>query len=389
MVLTTDHTFGGTTTVWFELDGVVTQTQATFVDVDVEGHLVQKYKDNFMSKRLKSESTTWIGALSIAHCKLTYQPLRRHRPPKSDDHTASATLFLCVQASVEQTCLPATKFTKECGYNVKPRDTVSIARGPEFHTKSVVSAVDFIKAQLMLETDGDHSSFTDYNPLSWLRDFADHFYTYNMLFYVSAGSQGGKLVKQLASSHSPDPFCRPNGIVLPGHIAVWCTAKTAGGAQMGQECFIMNACQNYVDLLRDFELGLIHLYPLAYVVQIKCLNILENVFITNSCNIDNLVPLDSLYIMYSPCIIALIRRLYKLLAWQSLALLNVSPPPSTHDIYIWTNTNKAMAPCFIRDVLLMKEVVTEGSDGSFCRLGHIPCRIVHVTGVVVEIDECE
>jgi hypothetical protein len=53
-----------------------------------------------------------------------------------------------------------------------------------------------------------------------------------MLFHVSAGSQGGKLVKQLASSHSPDPFCRPNGIVPPGHIAVWCTAKTAGGAQV-------------------------------------------------------------------------------------------------------------------------------------------------------------
>jgi hypothetical protein len=63
-----------------------------------------------------------------------------------------------VQASVEQTCLPATKFTKECGYNAKPGDTVSIARGPEFHTKGVVSAVDFIKAQLMLKTDGDHSS---------------------------------------------------------------------------------------------------------------------------------------------------------------------------------------------------------------------------------------
>jgi hypothetical protein len=34
MVLTTDHTFGGTTTVWFELDGVVTQTQATLIDVE-------------------------------------------------------------------------------------------------------------------------------------------------------------------------------------------------------------------------------------------------------------------------------------------------------------------------------------------------------------------
>jgi hypothetical protein len=64
-------------------------------------------------------------------------------------------------------------------------------------------------------------------------------------------------VKRLASSHSPDPFCGPNGIAPPGHIAAWCTAKTAGGARVDyhipvelltpakprkkdQECFIMN-----------------------------------------------------------------------------------------------------------------------------------------------------
>jgi hypothetical protein len=64
-------------------------------------------------------------------------------------------------------------------------------------------------------------------------------------------------VKWLASSHSPDPFCGPNGIAPLGQIAAWCTAKTAGGAQVdyhipvefltpaqphkkGQECFIMN-----------------------------------------------------------------------------------------------------------------------------------------------------
>lgn len=64
-------------------------------------------------------------------------------------------------------------------------------------------------------------------------------------------------MKRLANSHSTDPFCRHNDIVLPDHIAVWCNAKTAGSARVnyhipvkfltlarlhkkGQECFIMN-----------------------------------------------------------------------------------------------------------------------------------------------------
>ncbi|KAG2740339.1 hypothetical protein P692DRAFT_20753428 [Suillus brevipes Sb2] len=78
---------------------------------------------------------------------------------RSDDH---ATPFLRVQASmVERTRLPATiKFTKERGYDIRPGDAVSVARGPEFRTKGVVSAVDFLKAQLTLETDGDHSFIT-------------------------------------------------------------------------------------------------------------------------------------------------------------------------------------------------------------------------------------
>ncbi|KAG2737566.1 hypothetical protein P692DRAFT_20883431 [Suillus brevipes Sb2] len=112
------------------------------------------------------------------------------------------------------------------------------------------------------------------NPLICLRDFVVHFYTYHAQFHVSAGFQGGKLVKRLASSHSPDPFCGPNGIAPPGQIAAWCTAKTAGGARVdyhipvefltpaqprkkGQECFIMN----------------------------------DNVFIINPLSVDNLAPL--------------------------------------------------------------------------------------------------
>ncbi|KAG2754082.1 hypothetical protein P692DRAFT_20870194 [Suillus brevipes Sb2] len=320
---------------------------------------------------------------------------------RSDDHTPDMIPFLRVQAAmVECTCLPATiKFTKERGYDVRPGDVVSVACGPEFQTKGVVTVVDFINTQLTLDTKGDHAlikvpicfmmktqnvdlddfkkfinievfiirgekkgfqamlyalsledcivavhslphmnakrhnvattygcrlkgamledaqkvahrpsplkhhtspreahtyttrplyqlnilidtgsstedpwvvnpsdslpvaDLTAVNPcdsLIWLRDFAVHFYTYHALFHVSAGFQGGKLVKWLGSSHSPDPpFCGPNDIAPPGQIAVWCTAKTAGGARVdyhipiefltpaqprkkGQECFIMN-----------------------------------------------------------------------------------------------------------------------------------------------------
>lgn len=486
-VLSTDHAFGGTIDVQFELDGVVTQTRATLVDVErvfnvgdevrvlagvyqgVEGHLVQKYEDNFTICQAGTQqeievSKYYLDRRPIDRTLQAYMSAPQYVDPpeepkiieigdyvtvtvgdlvgksglvlwaagefiwlhddadlqRSDDRTDGATPFLRVQASmVERTRLPATiKFTKERGYDVKPGDAVSVARGPEFRTKGVVSAVDFLKAQLTLETDGDHSfitvpirfvmktrnvdlddfkkfinkevyiiggdkkgfratlyglspdhcvvavhgqprmnakrcdvatsfgcrlsgamlewgEFTSFcemrrkshiappprsitppperlapvdsgpstswtswsseavastgpqinavsstgdpwvvdpsdilpaaeptvpnprDPLCWLREFAVQFYTYHALFHVSAGFQGGKLVKRLASSHSPDPFCGPNGMAPPGHIAAWCTAKTAGGARVdyripvefltpaqprkkGQECFIMS-----------------------------------------------------------------------------------------------------------------------------------------------------
>ncbi|KAG1806152.1 hypothetical protein EV424DRAFT_1350850 [Suillus variegatus] len=55
---------------------------------------------------------------------------------------------------VKHTCIPATlKFTKECSYDVRPGDVVSITCGPIFYTEGVVCGVDFIGAQLTLETD--------------------------------------------------------------------------------------------------------------------------------------------------------------------------------------------------------------------------------------------
>jgi hypothetical protein len=76
-----------------------------------------------------------------------------------DDRTPDRIPFLRVQAAmVERTRLPGTiKFTKERGYDVRPGDVVSVARGPEFRSKGVVTAVDFLNAQLTLETEGDHA----------------------------------------------------------------------------------------------------------------------------------------------------------------------------------------------------------------------------------------
>lgn len=78
---------------------------------------------------------------------------------RSDDRTPSAVPFLRVQAGmVERTRLPATiKFTKDRGYDIKPGDAVSVARGPEFRAKGLVTQVDFVKALLTIETEGDYS----------------------------------------------------------------------------------------------------------------------------------------------------------------------------------------------------------------------------------------
>ncbi|KAG1758964.1 hypothetical protein EDD22DRAFT_168624 [Suillus occidentalis] len=225
-VITTDHAFGGSVTLEFELDGAKKQTEAALVDVErvfnvgdevrviagvyqgVAGHLVQKYEDNYTICQSGTQQE-----IEVSKYYLDRRPLDRTlqaymsapqyvdppEEPKSieigdyvtvtvgdllgkcglvqwasgefvwfedetdlqrSDDSAVATPFLRVQAvMVERTRLPATiKFTKERGYDVRPGDFVTVARGPEFRTKGVVTAVDFIKAQLTLETERDHYS---------------------------------------------------------------------------------------------------------------------------------------------------------------------------------------------------------------------------------------
>ncbi|KAG2124846.1 uncharacterized protein EDB93DRAFT_1110428 [Suillus bovinus] len=61
-------------------------------------------------------------------------------------------------AIVQRTSTTQTiQFTKERGYNIRPGDIVTVARGPEYEEKGVVQSVDFPNARLTLLCDGDHS----------------------------------------------------------------------------------------------------------------------------------------------------------------------------------------------------------------------------------------
>ncbi|KAG2156740.1 uncharacterized protein EDB93DRAFT_1125339 [Suillus bovinus] len=64
-----------------------------------------------------------------------------------------------------------------------------------------------------------------------------------------------------------------------------------------------------------------------------------------------------------------------------------STSPTAQDIWKWTFTKEAIAPCFIRDVLSMKE--SNARDADFYWLGHIPCRTVFIVGIVVGIQDYE
>ncbi|KAG0691651.1 hypothetical protein DFH29DRAFT_819222, partial [Suillus ampliporus] len=59
------------------------------------------------------------------------------------------------------------------------------------------------------------------------------------------------------------------------------------------------------------------------------------------------------------------------------------------DIYKWTSTENATAPCLVRDVLSMRPNDARAPNTNFYWLGHIPCRTVLIVGVVIGIKEYE
>jgi ribosomal protein L24 len=61
-------------------------------------------------------------------------------------------------AFVQRTNLKQTlQYMKERGYDVRPGDTVSVVRGPEYQAKGFVHSVDYPNARLTLVCDGDRS----------------------------------------------------------------------------------------------------------------------------------------------------------------------------------------------------------------------------------------
>ncbi|KAF9239845.1 hypothetical protein BU15DRAFT_74380 [Melanogaster broomeanus] len=68
---------------------------------------------------------------------------------------------------------------------------------------------------------------------------------------------------------------------------------------------------------------------------------------------------------------------------SSLALSS----PSSQDIWKWTLTKEAIAPCFVRDALAMRE--SGAKDADFFWLGYTPCRSVLLVGMVVAVQVYE
>ncbi|KAH7921737.1 hypothetical protein BV22DRAFT_1038277 [Leucogyrophana mollusca] len=77
--------------------------------------------------------------------------------------------------------------------------------------------------------------------------------------------------------------------------------------------------------------------------------------------------------------------------------MSPSPPPPTYtdqELWKWTLTKDAIAPCFVRDALAMRPNPVKGSsaqrpDTDFFWLGYTPCRTVHITGLVVGVQVYE
>lgn len=75
----------------------------------------------------------------------------RESSTNDDDKSSGPPTIQVPAAVVRQTNLFNTlKFTKERGYDVKPGDVVSVARGPESGTEGVVQMVDLLNAHLTL-----------------------------------------------------------------------------------------------------------------------------------------------------------------------------------------------------------------------------------------------
>ncbi|KAG2136428.1 hypothetical protein DEU56DRAFT_756334 [Suillus clintonianus] len=100
----------------------------------------------------KSGTVEWVSPGGVIvwfrHSILSVTPQDDFMPP----------LIEAPASSIQRTRLPATiKFTKERGYDVRPGDSVSVVRGPDYMTTGVVQRVDFVKARLLVLSEDDQS----------------------------------------------------------------------------------------------------------------------------------------------------------------------------------------------------------------------------------------
>ncbi|KAG2125176.1 hypothetical protein DEU56DRAFT_916680 [Suillus clintonianus] len=75
-----------------------------------------------------------------------------------DDEDFVPPLLPIPSSQVQRTHLPPTvKFNKERGYDLRPGDFVSVARGPQYMALGVVQSVDFVSTRLQFVSDSDQS----------------------------------------------------------------------------------------------------------------------------------------------------------------------------------------------------------------------------------------
>ncbi|KAG1843865.1 hypothetical protein C8R48DRAFT_780521 [Suillus tomentosus] len=89
------------------------------------------------------------------------------------EHSLGPPIIQVAPAFVRRTHLSQTiTYTKERGYDVRPGDVVSVARGPDYQTKGVVQSVDFPKARLTLLSESDQSLMSTFQRDSIISDLS-------------------------------------------------------------------------------------------------------------------------------------------------------------------------------------------------------------------------
>ncbi|KAG2102325.1 hypothetical protein BD769DRAFT_1393674 [Suillus cothurnatus] len=178
IVINTDHAFGGLAKLEFNFNGQQKAIKAKLDHVEssgysgVQGHIVESNEDIFTICQSGMLEQIEVSKYYLDHhpidwtlqgkCGIVQWALGGFiwfqddgELIKANDDSSMVPPFIHIAASsIQCTCLPATiTLTKDYGYDLRPRDAVCVACGPEFHTEGVMCAIDFASAWLTLETE--------------------------------------------------------------------------------------------------------------------------------------------------------------------------------------------------------------------------------------------